>query len=179
MNAGVQIRDEQPSDADAIRRLHNEAFNGDVEGRLVDLLRKNNKALVSLVAAIGEDIFGHILFSAVSITGAAPDAPAVRAIGLAPVAVLPGFQRRGVGSRLVHEGLGRCKRAGYDLVVVLGDPAYYGRFGFRAANTSGLENEYGVADEFMVLELQPGALGGVNGLVRYAPEFKEADSLER
>ena len=172
MNAGVQIRDEQPSDASDIQRVHREAFGGDVEVRLVDLLRERNKALISLVAAIGQDIVGHILFSAVTITDAPPD---IRAIGLAPVAVVPNFQRKGIGSSLIHEGLDRCKRGGYGLVVVLGDPAYYSRFGFRAANAFGLENEYGVGDEFMVLELTKGAIEGASGLVRYAPEFKEAD----
>lgn len=172
MNAGVQIRDEQPSDANFILRVHRAAFGGDVEVRLVDLLRQRNKSLISLVAEIGDDIIGHILFSAVTITGAAPN---IRAIGLAPVAVLPESQRKGIGSALIHEGLDRGKRAGYDLVVVLGDPAYYARFGFRSAKQFGLENEYGVDEEFMVLELTKGIVARVSGLVQYAPEFKEAE----
>jgi len=173
VSASVQIRDERPSDEDTIRRIHRDAFGGDVEVRLVDLLRENNKALISLVAVIGGDVVGHILFSSVTIGGAALNG---RAIGLAPVAVLPDFQRKGIGSKLIHEGLDRCKRVGYGVVVVLGDPAYYSRFGFRAANAFGLENEYGVGDEFMVLELTEGSLEEVSGLVRYAPEFKEADA---
>ena len=172
MIASVRIRDERPSDASSIQRAHREAFGGDVEARLVDRLRERNKALISLVAVIGDEVVGHILFSSVTIGGAAP---AVRAIGLAPVAVLPDFQRKGIGSRLIHEGLDRCKREKHALVVVLGDPAYYGRFGFQSAKASGLENEYSVDDEFMVLELQPGALAAVHGIVRYAPEFKEVD----
>jgi putative acetyltransferase len=173
VNAGAQIRDEQPGDIPSIQRVHREAFGGDVEVRLVDLLRERNKALVSLVAVIRSEVVGHILFSAVTIGDATPR---VRAIGLAPVAVLPGSQRKGIGSSLIYEGLDRCKRGGYGVVVVLGDPAYYRRFGFRTANALGLENEYGVGDEFMVLELTKGAIEDVSGLVRYAPEFKEADA---
>ena len=163
MTAGVQIRDERPSDANLIQRVHRAAFGGDVEARLVELLRARNKSLISLVAEVGDDIAGHILFSAVTITGAAPN---IRAIGLAPVAVLPESQRKGIGSMLIDEGLARCQRARYDLVVVLGDPGYYGRFGFRSAKQFGLENEYGVDEEFMVLELTKGALARVSGLVQ-------------
>jgi putative acetyltransferase len=170
--SSVEIRDEDPSDAGAVRLVHRQAFASDVEARLVDLLRERNKALISLVAVIGEDIRGHILFSAVTVANAAP---AIRSIGLAPVAVLPEFQRSGIGSSLIREGLERCKRAGYHLVVVLGDPGYYHRFGFRRARASGLENEYGVDEEFMVLELQPGVLREASGMVRYAAEFKEAE----
>ena len=173
MSAGAHIRDEQPGDAAFVRRVHREAFGGDVEVRLVDLLRERNKALVSLVAVIASEVVGHVLFSAVTINDATRR---VRSIGLAPVAVLPGSQRKGIGSSLIREGLDRCQREGYDLAVVLGDPAYYSRFGFRAANGFGLENEYGVSDEFMVLELTDGAVKGVTGLVRYPPEFKEADA---
>jgi putative acetyltransferase len=173
VNAGVQIRDEQPGDAEFIKRVYREAFGGDVEARLVDLLRERNKALVSLVAVIRAEVVGHILFSAVTIGDVTPR---VRAIGLAPVAVLPDSQRLGIGSSLIDEGLDRCQRGGYGVVVVLGDPAYYSRFGFRAARAFGLENEYGVGDEFMVLELTQGAVEEVRGMVRYAPEFKEADA---
>jgi putative acetyltransferase len=94
-------------------------------------------------------------------------------VGLAPVAVLPEFQRQGIGSQLIRDGLERCKQAGYDAVVVLGDPAYYFRFGFTRAADSGLHNEYGVHDEFMVVALHEGALRGASGMVKYLPEFAE------
>jgi putative acetyltransferase len=170
VNAGIQIRDERPSDTAAIRRVIREAFDTDLEARLVDLLRDRNKHLISLVAVNGDDISGHILFSAVTIADA-PSNP--RAIGLAPVAVLPQSQRRGIGSALIREGLDRCRHSHYGLAFVLGDPAYYGRFGFRAASLFGLENEYGVNEEFMVLELERGTLTSAKGMVRYAPEFNE------
>ena len=173
MSAGVQIRDEQPRDVASIQRVHREAFGGDVEVRLVDLLRERHKALVSLVAVMHSEVVGHILFSPVTIGDAGSS---VRSAGLAPVAVLPDAQKTGIGSSLIREGLDRCRRIGYGVVVVLGDPAYYSRFGFRAATAVGLQNEYGVGDEFMVLELTDGAVDEVSGLVRYAPEFKEADA---
>jgi putative acetyltransferase len=74
---------------------------------------------------------------------------------------------------LIGEGLERCARAGYDLVVLVGAPAYYTRFGFHAAKPHGLDNEYGVNEEFMVLELRERSLERARGLVRYAPEFAE------
>ena len=166
------IRDERASDRDAIRHVHEEAFGGPLEARLVDLLRERNKVTLSLVAAIDGVVVGHILFSAVTITGV----PAARAVGLAPVGVLPTHQKNGVGSALVREGLARCKRAGYGLVVLIGEPAYYRRFGFRSAKRFGFDNEYGVGDEFMVLELNEHGLPDGGGLVQYAPEFTEAEA---
>src|SRR5437899_10223267 len=76
-----------------------------------------------------------------------------------------------IGSKLIREGLERSKQAGYDAVVVLGDPNYYSRFGFVRAAAFGLHNEYGVHDEFMVLPLHDGALARVSGMVKYLPEF--------
>ena len=85
--------------------------------------------------------------------------------------MLPAYQRKGVGSRLVHEGLAVCAQRKCGFVVVLGEPAYYKRFGFVCARDRGLGNEYGAEEEFMVLELQAGAIPAAGGLVRYVPEF--------
>ena len=165
----MEIRDERAGDENAIRRVHLDAFDGEVEARLVDLLRERGKAIVSLVALRAGDVVGHVLFSRVTIEGVEN----ASALGLAPVGVLPAFQRTGIGSNLIREGLRRCATAGFDLVVLIGAPAYYTRFGFHAAKPHGLDNEFGVNDEFMVLELREGLLGRVRGLVRYAPEFAE------
>ena len=113
-------------------------------------------------------VVGHVLFSPVTVEGTDG-----RALGLAPVGVLPQCQRRGIGTQLIREGLTRCDREGYELVVLIGAPEYYARFGFRNGRPLGLDNEYGVSDEFMVLELRKGSLEGVRGLVRYAREFAE------
>jgi putative acetyltransferase len=125
--------------------------------------------VASLVAIDDDTLAGHVLFSRVTIDGC----DSCRALGLAPVGVLQRLQRRGIGSSLIREGLTQCSSGGYDLVVLVGAPAYYGRFGFQRAKPFGLDNEYGVDEEFMVLELRRGSLKGARGLVRYAPEFAE------
>jgi putative acetyltransferase len=166
------IRPELPGDVEAIRRVHESAFPTAVEARLVDALRAAGKLWVSLVADSAERVVGHIAFSPVTLEGAPNERGGV---GLAPVAVDPSFQRRGIGGRLIRAGLAACTQAGYRFVVVLGSPAYYGRFGFAPASRWGLRDEYGGGDAFMALELQPGAIPEGAGLVRYAPEFAGLD----
>jgi putative acetyltransferase len=111
-------------------------------------------------------VVGHIAFSPVTAGG-------TQGLGLAPLAVREQHRRRGVAAMLVREGLAACGSLGSGFAVVLGDPAYYGRFGFSAAAASGLGNEYGVHDEFMVIALRPGGLPPRGSIVRYAPEFAE------
>jgi len=165
----MEIRDACATDAAAIRRVHREAFGGDLEVRLVDLLRERGKEIVSLVAVEVGEVIGHVLLSPVTIDGA----ERVRALGLAPVGVLPANQRAGIGSALIREGIRRAAAGGYELIVLVGAPAYYAKFGFHAAKAYGLDNEYGADDEFMVVGLRERSLEGVRGLVRYAPEFAE------
>ncbi len=163
------VRDEAPGDADAVRDVVARAFEQSAEAVLVDALRKAGKATISLVAERDGRIIGHVLFSPVTLAEA-PHAPF--ASGLAPLAVLPEAQKQGVGSALVRAGLARCRAAGHAFVVVLGSPAYYGRFGFVAAERHRLHSEYHVPPGvFQVLEIAPGALTGASGLVRYADEF--------
>jgi putative acetyltransferase len=166
-----KIRTEQPGDRTAIREVHVRAFGGEEEANLVDLLRNRKKAVISLVAVLQQRVVGHILFSPISISNAPED---FRAVGLAPLAVLPEFQKLGIGSQLTHAGVQVCRQRDYDAVVVLGHPGYYPRFGFSRAKDYGLDNEYDALDAFMVMELKPGALQRVSGLVRYVPEFREA-----
>ncbi len=97
----------------------------------------------------------------------------VAGLGLAPLAVRAAHRRRGVGALLVREGLAACDVHGAGYVVVLGDPAYYARFGFVAAALRGLGNEYGAHDEFMALELRTVGLPARGSIVRYAPEFAQ------
>ncbi|RPI51439.1 MAG: N-acetyltransferase [Acidobacteria bacterium] len=165
------IRDETNGDTEAIRRVHLEAFGGDVEARIVDLLREAGNSIISLVATVGAEIVGHVVFSPVAIAEAPPG---FGALGLGPVGVRPGSQTMGFGSALIREGLRRCERDGYDAVFVLGSPKYYIRFGFAPAQAFGFENEWGIGDEFMVLTLRENARSEVHGLVRYAPAFLEA-----
>ena len=166
----IEIRAEQEGERQEIRQVIVAAFGGDTEANLVELLRDRNKAPVALVAVSNNKIVGHVMFSPVTITLA----PKVfRAVGLAPLSVLPEFQRQGIGSMLAREGLKKCAVAGFEMAVVLGDPDYYPRFGFSRASLYGLGNKYGADEHFMAIELKNGALDKISGIVRYSPEFKE------
>lgn len=158
------IRPERPGDEPAIRAVLVDAFPTDAEARLVELLRKAGNLSVSLVAECDGEVVGHVGFSPV-VTGSG----AVGA-GLAPLAVRASHRRRGIGGTLVESGLSASHDAGFGWAVVLGEPHYYGRFGFRPAPGVGLADEYG-GDAFQVVELAPGALPTGAGLVRYAAEF--------
>jgi len=163
------IRAETNEDHAAVRRVNELAFEQPNEADLVDALREKAHPYISLVATVDDQIVGHIFFSPVSIES---EKETFTAMGLAPMAVLPAHQNQGIGSLLVREGLQECERLGFDIVVVLGHPKYYPRFGFKSASSKGLRSEYDVPDDvFMVLELKPGVLEGRNGLVKYHPEF--------
>lgn len=165
----ITIRSEEIEDQKGIRRVNEVAFDQAMEADLVDALRTNAHPHISLVAIVEERIVGHIFFSPVSIES---ESGTFTAMGLAPMSVLPEFQNQGVGSRLVDEGLKECRELGHSVVVVLGHPNYYPRFGFIPAHLKGLRSEYDVPDDtFMVLELNENALRGRSGLVRYHPEF--------
>jgi putative acetyltransferase len=166
----VEIQ-EAPQDFSAVGIINEQAFRRSDEAMLIERLRASNKTVLSLVATpVGDRrLVGHILFSPITIEQAPPN---FRGVGLAPLSVLPEFQNRGVGSRLVREGLEVCRQKGYDAAVVLGHVNFYPRFGFRRAIDQGLGNEYGATDAFMVIELKQGVLGKIGGLVKYAPEFQ-------
>ena len=165
----IEIRKEENKHIDAVREIVRAAFPTEAESKLVDVLRANGKASISLVAVHDEKVLGHILFSPVSTT---PPGEA-RGLGLAPVAVHPDAQSHGIGSQLIREGLEVCGELGFDYCVVLGGPKYYRRFGFEKASSHGLQNEYGVDEEFMVIRFgngcSPAPMPGA--LVKYAPEF--------
>jgi predicted N-acetyltransferase YhbS len=95
------------------------------------------------------------------------------ALALAPMAVRPEFQNLGIGSRLIREGLERCRNLGHKIVIVAGHPEYYPRFGFTSSRAKGLEAPFPVPDEaFMVIELIPGALDSVSGMIVYPAPFE-------
>ena len=160
----IKICTEAARDMEQVRNLVGAAFPTDAESKLVDALRANGKATISLVAVNGEEVLGHILFSPVTTT---PPSEA-KGIGLAPVAVRPEAQAQGIGSKLIREGLRLCQELGFDYCVVLGDPKYYQRFGFEKASPFGIRNEYGADSEFMVIHFSDRS---VAGLVQYASEF--------
>lgn len=166
----TQIRDETAADHAAVRALNLAAFDGAGEADLVHRLRRRASPLVSLVAERRGDIVGHILFSPVELDGH----PGLRAMGLAPMAVHPDWQRRGIGKELVRNGIGWCASLGFEAVFVLGHPEYYPRFGFRPASGYGISSEYDAPDEaFMALELEPGALLDLHGMLRYHEAFND------
>lgn len=146
-----------------------EAFGRPHESLLVDDLRSAGKAVISLVALIDARVAGHVLFSEVSID---PPCPGWKGLGLAPLAVLPPLQGKGVGTELVQSGIEACRREGWTSLFVLGDRAYYSRFGFVPARSFGLDNIYGADDAFMAMEILPGALSGRNGTVTFQREFE-------
>jgi putative acetyltransferase len=164
----MRIRPEIDADRAAVRAVNEAAFETPAEADLVEALHGKNVSLVSLVAEVDGKVVGHILLSPVSLTQHAYP----NFMGLAPMAVLPDYQRKGIGSALVREGLGRCKDLGCCAVVVVGHAEYYPRFGFVPAGRYALRCEYDVpANVFMVAELEAGALNGVAGLVRYDDAF--------
>jgi putative acetyltransferase len=118
-----------------------------------------------LVAEERREVVGHIAFSPVIVLGATDG------VGLAPVAVLPAFRRRGIAHQLIERGLVVCGQLGKGFVVVLGDPSYYRRVGFVPASRWGLRDEYGGGDAFQAMELRTDAIPASGGVVHYAPEF--------
>jgi putative acetyltransferase len=167
MRVNVSVRAETPADLQAIREVNRRAFGQEDEARLVDALRDGGYARLSLVAEEGGRVLGHILFSDLPIV---TQKGTLHALALAPMAVLPERQRQGIGSRLVGEGLRACAQAGHRIVVVLGHPDYYPRFGFSSRLAERLKAPFS-GPAFMALELVPGALENVAGQVRYPPPF--------
>ena len=164
----ITIRPETVTDDDAIRHVNQAAFGQDAEADLVDELRANGFACLSLVAECEGQIVGHILFSDLQIVS---DDQSVEALALAPMAVLPQHQRQGIGTQLVQSGLDRCREDGHRIVIVVGHPSYYPRFGFSPELASPLKSKY-AGEAFMAVELVPGALDGVAGEVKYSPPFE-------
>jgi putative acetyltransferase len=161
------IRAETNGEETTIREVNRMAFGRDDEGRLVDALRARGHARVSLVAEEGGRLIGHILFSELPIVTARG---VVEALALAPLAVIPDFQRQGNGSALVREGLKACREQGHRIVVVVGDPGFYPRFGFSSPAAARLESPFS-GPAFMALELVPASLADVEGVVQYPPPF--------
>lgn len=167
LRLNVTVRAETPEDLEAIREVNRQAFGREDEARLVDALRDGGFVRLSLVAEEGGRVVGHILFSDLPIV---TQAGTLHALALTPMAVQPDRQRQGIGSHLVREGLRACADEGHRIVVVLGHPDYYPRFGFSARLAERLKAPFS-GPSFMALELVPGALADVTGEVCYPPPF--------
>lgn len=162
------VRPETAADLEAVRYVNRLAFGQDEEAGIVDALRDGGHVRVSLVAEVNGVVVGHILFSRLPIL---TNAGTVEAISLAPMAVLSEYQRKGIGSTLVEQGLEACRAAGHRIVVVLGHPEFYPRFGFSAKLAESLLSPFDGRAAWMATELVPGALDGVAGWVQYPPPF--------
>lgn len=163
---GFEIRTAEPGDAAAIRAVHLAAFPGPDEADLVERLEQDGDVVLSLVAVEQDRVVGHVLISRVTAEG---DGRSYRAVGLAPVAVLPQRQTAGIGSRLIRDSLERLGNQGEELVFLVGEPAYYRRFGFAAETAAQFASPY-AGPYFMAL-----ALGDIDipaaGRADYAPAF--------
>lgn len=170
MRANLIIRRETESDLPAIYHVNESAFGRPNEAKLVNALRETVTPFLSLVAEVGGEVVGHILFTPVTVK---PTGEAWQAVALGPMGALPAFQNQGIGSALVQVGLAACHAAGYGVVFVLGHPNFYPRFGFTPAPPRGMPCEFVVPnDVFMVVELIPDTLGRRQGVVHYHPAFK-------
>ncbi|MGL4345952.1 MAG: GNAT family N-acetyltransferase [Cellulosilyticaceae bacterium] len=166
----IIVRQEEKKDIDAIRSVHLAAFKTSDEADLVNALRTTSyyDRELSLVAEKDGQIVGHILFTRVVIKEGNQSYPA---LSLAPLAVIPSAQNQQIGSLLITKGLERCKYLGYKLVTVLGNPAYYKRFGFEQASLHDIIPPASFPEEaFMVSHLSP-AEPTIKGTVLYPREF--------
>jgi putative acetyltransferase len=150
-----------------IRAINEAAFGGSEEADLVEKLRSEKHALLSLVAEIDAGIVGHIMFSRMSIS---TSTGLVSAVALAPLAVHPDHQHRRIGSRLVQYGLELLRDRGEKIVIVVGHPGYYPKFGFSTDKARLIESPF-PSEAFMAAELSVGALDGIQGNVVYPPAF--------
>ena len=162
----IEIREERPDDIAAIREVNRRAFGQDQEGNIVDALRTNGAALLSLVATVNGQVAGHIMYSLLTVAENADG------VALGPMAVVPEYQRQGIGTKLIGAGNRKIKDAGYPFIIVVGHAEYYPRFGFRPASEYGIKCEWDVPDEvFMLLVLNEAKMQGASGLAKYRHEF--------
>jgi predicted N-acetyltransferase YhbS len=167
----ITIKPEQQADIDDIYKLNKLAFGQENEARLVDLLRTAPGYVpgLSLVATAENTVVGHILFSKIFVVSG--DARH-ETLALAPMSVHPHYQKQGVGARLITQGLENARELGFGSVIVLGHEHYYPKFGFVPASRWGIRAPIEVPDDvFMAIELMPGSLKNVSGIVEYPVEF--------
>ena len=162
----IEIREECRGDVVAINEVNTRAFGQDQESKIVDALRANGGVLLSLVATVNDQVVGHIMYSLITV------GENIKGVALGPMAVLPEYQRQGIGSKLVEAGNRKIKDADYPFIIVVGHAESYPRFGFRPASKNGIKCEWDVPDDvFRVLILYPAKMQGVSGLAKYRHEF--------
>ncbi len=177
MSMEINIRPETFKDYAGIKKVNDLAFNQPNEGILIEKLRSKIEFIkdLSLVAELNGLIVGHILFFPIKVIG---EIKICNSLSLAPMSVLPGHQRKGIGSQLVIRGIESVKKIGFKSIIVLGHKDYYPKFGFTPASNWKITSPFEVPDEaFMALELAEGSLKNVSGLVEYPPEFDEVGQI--
>lgn len=167
------IRTETRDDYNKVFQVNYEAFrNREDESKLVEKIRNSKQFIpeLSIVAEENNEIVGHILLSKAEIVNGDNN---YEVIVLAPIAVKPELQNKGIGGQLIQEGLKRCKNLGYGIVLLIGHPTYYPRFGFKPARQFGLKlKQFNVSDEvFMVCEVIDGELDKIKGELKYPETF--------
>ena len=169
----LEIREEAPGDLLQIRHVNQLAFERTAEADLIDRLRQTCPNFDSYVAVADRQIVGHILF-----TPAWLETPngQVQGMGLAPLSVLPAYQKHGIGGKLIQAGLGQMQKLGWPFIIVLGHPSYYPRFGFETASKYGIRCEYDAVPEeaFMIIIFDPSCLPPGDAIAHYRPEWAEA-----
>lgn len=162
------IRVEIPIDAPGIDALLRRSFGGEGEAMLVHNLREDGLITLGFVATDDEgQVVGYVAFSPVTVAG-----EELQWVGLAPLAVDEQYRGEGIARQLVYEGLDSLNEFGYAAVVTLGDPAFYGRLGFKKAAQYDLRCRWPQTDEaFLVHPLADDALNGVSGQVEYSDHF--------
>jgi putative acetyltransferase len=165
----VSVRDERPGDREPVRAVNEAAFGGPGEAGLVQRLYDDGDVVFGLVAEVNGRVAGHALFSRLPIETARG---VIQAAVLAPLAVLPAWQGQGVGTALVRAGLARCRERRISAVVVLGNPDYYGRFGFLAETARGVQTPWS-GPHLMAIELVPSGLADGHGVAQYPAAFGE------
>lgn len=169
----MYIRQETNNDFKAVFAVNQLAFGQDNEANLVEMLRRSEAFIpeLSLVAETDNKIVGHILFTKIKIIH--PEKGITQSLALAPMAVLPDYQHKGIGGQLITDGLNTARALQYKSVIVLGHEHYYPRFGFVPAIRWNIQSPYDVPENiFMAVELVPHGLKDVNGLVQYPSEFE-------
>ncbi|MDU5110211.1 MAG: N-acetyltransferase [Clostridium sp.] len=174
----LTIREEEIKDYNEVKKVVEESFktaefSDKDEHNLVRRLRNSNEFIkeLSLIAEEENEILGYVLLTKALIKG---ESTSYETLALAPLAVLPKHQKSGIGKNLMNKAIERAKELGYKSIVVLGHENYYPKFGFEKASKYGVKAPFEVPDEaFMILELLPGGLNGVSGIVKYSKAFFE------
>lgn len=177
MNPNFNIRKETPEDYNRVIELTEKAFetleiSDHNEGKLVDKLREAPTFIeeLSLVAELNGQVVGHILFTPIVIDNGTQQ---FQSLVLAPVSVLPEFQKMGIGGQLIKAGHCKSKELGFQSVILIGHPDYYPQFGYKPTSIWGVKTQIPLPsdDVFMAVELVSGGLSGVSGTVIFPPEF--------